>query len=208
MVFPDATAIRVHQKAAGARKRGDSSTARPARGSWPQPWRARHQRLRDRRRLWSRSRVCTRAGSGARAAAGARAVGPPATTAQVGGGRPRLHQPRIPRPCLAARRASGDPAAAARDTGCLPGLDLQQSQPGRAPLKQAEGMAGRGNPPREDCHVLPVHTLLRRYAQPGQAMTDPRTKKYQHSVSKRVATDQPSEILMMEGYGEQPRIRR
>ena len=70
------------------------------------------------------------AGPSARAAAGADATGPPAAAAEVSGGRPRLHQPRVLRAHLAARRASGDPAAAARSPSCLPALGLQQPQPG------------------------------------------------------------------------------
>src|SRR5215213_1369361 len=60
----------------------------------------------------------------------------PAPGAQVGGGRPRLRQPRLSAAYLGPGRAARDPAQAQRSAGGLPRLHLQQQEPRRAPLGQ------------------------------------------------------------------------
>lgn len=55
----------------------------------------------------------------------------------------------------------------------LPGLDLHQPQPRRAPLITAEGMARGGYPPREDRRQLHRRPLPRRSPRLDQVTTDP-----------------------------------
>ncbi len=64
-------------------------------------------------------------------------------------------------------------AAAARSTGRLSGLDLQQPQCCRAALGQIEGVASRCNPLREDRTLLHGCALSRGCYRLDQALTRP-----------------------------------
>src|SRR4051794_41901385 len=64
----------------------------------------------------------------------------------MGGGGPRLEQPRLSRAHLEPGRPSGDPVQAERGPSGLSRLDLRQSPPRREPLGAAERVAGERGP--------------------------------------------------------------
>src|SRR4051794_41204814 len=68
----------------------------------------------------------------------------------MGGGGPRLEQPRLSRAHLEPGRPSGDPVQAERGPSGLSRLDLRQSPPRREPLGAAERVAGGRGPLLED----------------------------------------------------------
>src|SRR4051794_41578746 len=68
----------------------------------------------------------------------------------MGGGGPRLEQPRLSRAHLEPGRPSGDPVQAERGPSGLSRLDLRQSPPRREPLGAAERVAGDRGPPLQN----------------------------------------------------------
>ena len=173
MAFLDGTSIRAHPKAAGAPKKGG-----PA-------------RERDRREALGRSRggfgtkACVVADGRGRAVAFALAPGqahelplaPGSSTASRacrGGSWATAATARTPSASWSGRgRAAGDPDPEQRGRRRLPGVDLQQPQPGRAALGAAQGVARRRHPLREDGRFLPRRPLPRRHDGLAQALTGP-----------------------------------
>lgn len=82
------------------------------------------------------------------------AVGAIARRADVGRGRSRLQQQRPLSACLGSRPTASHPAEEQRSACRLPRTDRQPPQPRRTPLGEAQGVARRRNPLREDRRVL------------------------------------------------------
>ncbi len=74
---------------------------------------------------------------------------PHARRAQLGRGRPRLHQPCLPSAHLGHGSPTSHLTSATRGAGRLSALDLQQPQPGRTRMGSAERVARCGHPLRE-----------------------------------------------------------
>src|SRR3954463_1482042 len=91
----------------------------------------------------------------------------------MGGGGPRLKQPRLSRTHLEPGLASGHPLEAKRGRGRLSRLDLHQSQLCRTALGAAERMAGDCEPRLEKPLQLHGRPLPRRRSRLAQGLTGP-----------------------------------
>jgi len=80
----------------------------------------------------------------------------------------------------------------------MPGLGLRQPQPRRAPLGQAEGVAGWGGAPRGDYPFLHGRALSRRQDGLAQTLTGPR----RHGCCLR----RPGETAPPNGHAESIRL--
>src|SRR3954462_15240355 len=100
----------------------------------------------------------------------------------MGGGGPRLEQPRLPRARLELGGASGDPVQEERSPGGLSGVGLQQSQPRGAALGAAERVARDCDPLGEDGLQLHGRPLPGRRSRLAQALTGPNSERGEGSV--------------------------
>jgi hypothetical protein len=174
--FLDGTSARAHRKAAGAARRGDLELSETS-----------VRRLAGLGAAMAPKPARSPTGLAAPPPCGSRPVG---GTSCPGPSRPSTDRracpsgpwPTAATPAAASAstsgghgRAAGDPAAAARGAGRLPGLDPPPPRPGRAALGQAEGAARRRDPLREGRPKLPRRPLPGRRSRPPppQAMAGP-----------------------------------
>ena len=215
MTFLDGSNVRAHQQAAGAAKKGamepdvlrvrllvdlvvapvrfaDISPRDRASARWDKS-------LRDRRRQRSCHRLQPDTQPGARTAAGDRPACPSARRATLGGGRSRLHQPRLQgahlEPSAFSRRLIRSPKerrSADRRGGSRPVIPPQRHEApvaclawiyhnrsraapsmGRTLVGQAQGGARHRHPLREDRPLLHGRPLPRRLPRLAQELTGP-----------------------------------
>src|SRR3954468_24153339 len=152
MAFLDGTSIRAHHKAAGAPKKGGLEGSATCVRRLAALAVVRHQGLRDHR--WCRPGDQLRSGprSGPRTPPGPGSGRLPARRSRRR--RQRLCLARVPPVHLGPGCPAGDPGQEKRSARVLPRLDLQQSQPRRAPVGAPQGMARRRNPLRENRPIL------------------------------------------------------